>query len=308
MTRNQIRFTELGKLIKSYAKATHLVFRFGLRRTIRFAFDSIKQQIEIQFVVTPNRDQLMGVKGDATWELMKRGAISEPHFKELLRAIRHQETIGIALDLGANHGSHILEMIRTFPSLKIFSFEANPIIFSLLNFNCKNETNIRTHPFAVGNTTGELISMEAIDTRGRTNSGTYGVSSKNFPINQCITLKIDDYPLERLDFVKMDVQGSELKALIGMRNTLEKFMPIIFLEIEECHLLKNGASSAEVIRFIHTLGYQIYRIENDYPVDHIALPSSKKSLLQELNLNLREIPHGFKKLLFDNDKYYSHVN
>jgi len=150
--------------------------------------------------------------------------------------------------------------------------------------------------------------MEAIDTRGRINSGTYGVSNRNSFLNQCITLKIDDFPLEGLDFVKIDVQGSELKALIGMRNTLEKFTPIIFLEIEECHLLKNRASSAEVIRFIHAFGYRIYRIENDYPVDRIALPTTKKSLLQELNLNLIEIPHGFKKLIFDNDRYYSRFN
>jgi FkbM family methyltransferase len=167
-------------------------------------------------------------------------------------------------------------MIKMFPSSKISSFEANPIIFSLLTFNCKNETNIRTYPFAVSDATGELISMEAIDTKGRINSGTYGVSNRNSFLNQCITLKIDDFPLEGLDFVKMDVQGSELKALIGMRNTLEKFTPIIFLEIEECHLLKNRASSAEGIRFIHALGNRIYRIENDYPVDHIALPTTKK--------------------------------
>jgi hypothetical protein len=57
------------------------VFRFGIRRLIRFAFDSIKQQIKIDFVVTSSGDELMGVKGDATWELMKRGAMSEPHFK-----------------------------------------------------------------------------------------------------------------------------------------------------------------------------------------------------------------------------------
>ena len=113
------------------------MFRFGIRRTIRFSFDSIKQLIEIEFFVTPNRQELMGIKGDATRELMKRGAINEPHIQELLRAIRHNGTNGIALDLGANHGSHSLEMIRTFPSLKIFSFEANPIIFSLLDFNCK---------------------------------------------------------------------------------------------------------------------------------------------------------------------------
>lgn len=225
-----------------------------------------------------------------------------------MRAIRHNGTIGVALDLGASHGSHSLEMIRTFSSLKIFSFESNPIISSLLSFNCKNEPNIRTHPFAVSDVTGELISMETIDMRGRVNSGIYGISSKNFPTNQCITLKIDDYQLEELDFVKMDIQGSELKALTGMRNTLKKFMPIIFLEVEECHLLKQKASSAEVIRFIHALGYQTYRIENDYPVDHIALPTSKKNLLHELNLNLREIPHGFKKLFFENDKYYSHFS
>lgn len=65
-----MRVKQLWLLTRSYAKSLRLVFRFGIIRTIRLVSDSIKQQIEIEFFVTPNRQELMGIKGDVTWELI----------------------------------------------------------------------------------------------------------------------------------------------------------------------------------------------------------------------------------------------
>jgi len=64
-----VQLTELKILTKSYGKALRLVFRFGIRESIRLVFDSIKQRIEIESAFTLNKREIIGIKSDATWEL-----------------------------------------------------------------------------------------------------------------------------------------------------------------------------------------------------------------------------------------------
>jgi FkbM family methyltransferase len=44
------------------------------------------------------------------------------------------------------------------------------------------------------------------------------------------TVRIDDLNLYRLDFIKLDVEGYECKALSGAMKTIEKFRPFIWVE------------------------------------------------------------------------------
>lgn len=48
--------------------------------------------------------------------------------------------------------------------------------------------------------------------------------------NKVKTISIDDLELQKLDFIKLDIEGAELKALAGARKSLEKFKPILFME------------------------------------------------------------------------------
>tara|TARA_Y100000361_G_scaffold119906_1_gene111460 strand:+ start:41 stop:652 length:612 start_codon:yes stop_codon:yes gene_type:complete len=50
------------------------------------------------------------------------------------------------------------------------------------------------------------------------------------------TIKLDDfadeYNLKKIDVIKMDVDGCEFPVLRGMTNILEKFSPVLMIEIE----------------------------------------------------------------------------
>ncbi len=65
--------------------------------------------------------------------------------------------------------------------------------------------------------------------------------------------------LERVDFIKADVEGAEPAVLSGARHTLLRDRPALLLEIEDRHLAKYGVSAAELVRRLTALEYAMYR-------------------------------------------------
>ena len=64
--------------------------------------------------------------------------------------------------------------------------------------------------------------------------------------------RLDDYGLDDVGFIKIDVEGHEVAALQGARATIERNQPILLIEAEERHR-KNAV--ADVTAFLQDLGY-----------------------------------------------------
>lgn len=45
---------------------------------------------------------------------------------------------------------------------------------------------------------------------------------------------VSDYALDRVDWIKMDIEGGEIEALKGSANTIAKCKPRLFIEVHEC--------------------------------------------------------------------------
>ncbi|TWP49954.1 FkbM family methyltransferase [Lentzea tibetensis] len=63
--------------------------------------------------------------------------------------------------------------------------------------------------------------------------------------------------ITRLDFVKADVEGAELKVLQGGEETIERFRPAILLEIEERHVERFGYRAQDVADWLVDRGYRM---------------------------------------------------
>jgi hypothetical protein len=50
----------------------------------------------------------------------------------------------------------------------------------------------------------------------------------------------DSFAIDRLDFVKLDIEGHEDKFLVGARRTIEQFRPIIHMEVNESYYSRRG--------------------------------------------------------------------
>lgn len=92
----------------------------------------------------------------------------------------------------------------------------------------------------------------------------YNNSGKTHKISVPIE-KLDDYILsnkiEKVDLIKMDVEGGEYLVLKGAENVLKQYSPIIMLELQESHTKCFGYSPEELINYLGDLGYHLYEID-----------------------------------------------
>jgi FkbM family methyltransferase len=215
---------------------------------------------------------------------MKTGIPREPHFDEIVNSILNEEDN--CLDLGANHGSHTKILAEVCSKGRIFAFEPQSLVSQLLNLNIylNNCPNVVCFNLAVGPNTGEIVNIEQIvSSVENVNSGWSRL--KNTPsLHRVITVAIDDLELPRISFIKMDIQGSELDALKGMKKVLTNDRPYIFFEVEEVHLVFRGTDKTELLSELRNNNYLIYRIETEYPSDHLAVPCEKKQYFESLML------------------------
>ena len=70
--------------------------------------------------------------------------------------------------------------------------------------------------------------------------------------------KLDDYSL----LIKLDIEGNELKALEGAKNTIKKYNPIIIMELSTYIFNKNDRSLDRFKFFLTEFDYSIYNTKN----------------------------------------------
>lgn len=78
----------------------------------------------------------------------------------------------------------------------------------------------------------------------------------------CIELDrwaVDEADLDRLDMIKVDTEGMELRVLRSAASLIEKFKPAIMVEISVDHLARAGDTVEEVDRFLRDFGYHLFR-------------------------------------------------
>ncbi len=78
--------------------------------------------------------------------------------------------------------------------------------------------------------------------------------------------KLDDYvianKIEKIDFIKIDVEGAEYLVLKGAKNVLKNYSPVIMMELYDGHTKYFSYSPEEVINYIKDLDYHLYEIND----------------------------------------------
>jgi FkbM family methyltransferase len=164
----------------------------------------------------------------------------------------------IVIDIGANVGVYsLLSSSLVGEKGQVIAFEPSKITFDALNENihlnrCKN---ISSHQLALSNTEGvirfgavENDAMNFIDINNSNNIG------EQVPMNTLDNF-VQNHKIERIDFIKIDIEGAELLCFEGSKNTLTKMRPIILMECNENWCKRFGHSVFDVLAFLNSLGY-----------------------------------------------------
>jgi hypothetical protein len=96
---------------------------------------------------------------------------------------------------------------------------------------------------------------------------------------------LDEYvsrsKLERLDFIKADIEGAELLLLNGGLETLKRFKPALMLEIQGHSTRLFGYAPEAIFILLADIGYQAYYVGTDARL--ISYTPSRSSALPDYN-------------------------
>lgn len=152
----------------------------------------------------------------------------------------------VVLDAGACIGPYTVPMAKKVGATgKVIAFEPSPETFECLKFNCRDLTNVELHNCALG---------ETVHKRSIVISANVGA---NFLSEPCDDGNVQVVPLflDRLNFIKMDVEGFEPFVIRGALSVIKKNKPIIFTEINHGALARYGFTKDDIIRPLTELGY-----------------------------------------------------
>ena len=186
---------------------------------------------------------------------------------ELTPLIKELKDINTLIDVGSNKGQFSAILRNFYPQVSIHSFEPQ---IDELNIQKKllGSSNINYYAFALGdenknmlfNITKRKDSSSLLDPLLKNNK----IYSENKKINVSVK-KLDTVlninKLTKPILLKLDVQGFELKALIGAQSVLDN-IDYIISEISFLDVYKNQVNADDLIKYLKSKNFDIQKRTN----------------------------------------------
>jgi FkbM family methyltransferase len=193
----------------------------------------------------------------------------------------------IVLDIGAHIGYYTLIFAKLVGTEgRVYAFEPDPDNFAILNRNIEinGYSNIVTEQIAVSNQTGKTLLHLSPN-----NPGDHRIYSSldGRDYIQVDCKKLDDYFKGKqinINFIKMDIQGSEALAAEGMRILLEKSKQLkVITEFWPDGLKRAGTSPETFLQSLNRSGFKFIYDIDDY--NKAIRAATIQSLIKQYNAN-----------------------
>jgi FkbM family methyltransferase len=175
----------------------------------------------------------------------------------------------VAMDWGGHYGLVSVYMAKKVgPKGRVIAFEADPKNYGILmrNLELNGTENVTAVDKGIFDASGWL---EFYSGGGYTSSfrkTDYVEKDKGrFVVARVPVVSLDDMAdelkLDRLDLIKIDIEGSEFPALKGAAETLKRCKPALLIET---HVVDGKATADDVVEFLHNVGYEKITVEDTY--------------------------------------------
>jgi FkbM family methyltransferase len=169
----------------------------------------------------------------------------------------------VMLDVGAHIGYFTLKgSVRVGKSGRVVAFEPNPRTVAKLRTNvaASHAANVIIIPVAC---TDSETTLKFYDATARGNSGASSLSpanagkrSREFTVRgRPIDDVLRELGIQRVDVMKVDVEGAELYVLRGAKETLQRFHPKLVIEVVPRQLAGMNTTVEQLFSFIKQMGY-----------------------------------------------------
>jgi FkbM family methyltransferase len=192
----------------------------------------------------------------------------EPHLAgRMSRALGPGTTF---VDIGASVGFFtLLAATRVGSAGRVYAFEPSPVNCKLLSLSlvANSMANVAIFPAAVSDVE-ELLLYDAIGSNGVISTMPTDAGSANDLILRTIvrSVVLDRVlgDLDRLDVVKIDVEGAEYRALKGATGLLQAKRPLVFSEFAPVRLRQvSGVEPEEYLQLLVGIGYDVGVLQCD---------------------------------------------
>lgn len=187
------------------------------------------------------------------------------------------------VDVGACVGSWGIIMAMNYPSINMTCIEANKSTYDCLVHNAKGMSNVQTINAAVDNKHGtiklSLPNLKDWNTEHKPielyknyglmtayGSGRYEIEVECHPLDDLV---------DKVDFLKIDIEGMEMRLLEGAQRIMTEECPIIQIEMSERNQVRAGHTTKELDAYIRDFGYAQLRGSGE--ADNIYFPRKGRS-------------------------------
>lgn len=143
----------------------------------------------------------------------------------------------------------------------VYSFELQRIIHQIgcANLAINGVANVISFNVALSNVTGNMVGFSTIDYFEEKVSSTGVKTEPAFGkidyYDRAKTIALDDFNIENIGLIKLDLEGHEPEALNGMWQSVDRWKPNMIVELSEGYL--GGGKVAETIQQIQSHGYSV---------------------------------------------------
>lgn len=183
-----------------------------------------------------------------SFSLFWRNAEPEKHYVYRLLVKEND----VVFDVGANVGLHSYYFSKNYKSIQVFAFEPQPDNISFIKETISRNKlkNIELVDRALGAKEGEIyFDTASNNSQGFITETETGLKVKVDTLDHFITSR-NLFP----KLIKVDVEGAESQVLEGFRNSIEKILPILVIEL---HTPENDRA---VSAFFQNYDYTIFRL------------------------------------------------
>jgi FkbM family methyltransferase len=222
----------------------------------------------------------------------------EPIDAYLFRALAQPGMV--VVDAGGNVGQYsLIAALEVGRAGAVHAFEPVPRNFDRLVAHVHDNglaSTVRANMLALWHEPATLDLHRLVD-GGGDNDGAFtaGPATTVLETSRCRAVRLDDYAsdvrMERLDLMKVDVEGAELFVLRGGTSVLRRWRPTILMEINRALCEALGYAPEAIWEVLEPLGYRIWSIGHSAEA---CRPRSNLSRIDRANVifHVDELPRG----------------
>ena len=155
-------------------------------------------------------------------------------FNEVIRVLSTKEG-AVFVDVGAHIGRYSFVLAKLFPNAKVIAIEPNPEAYQALikGIKANGLRNVTALNIALSDFDGVAHLYIKYNTAiSSLVEGDDSFKIINVPVKRLDTV-MEELGINKVDIIKIDVEGDEFHVIKGAVNTIKKYKPVLIIEIRE---------------------------------------------------------------------------